>query len=101
MRKITLEKVINKSGEHLIAVKKGPFFNTGDIIKLITPDVTYHAIFGNSDTYGVCTGCLFEATRLQYGIKSCPTFKDDSLLCVHTRDKDTRFMPLDKILESL
>lgn len=101
MRKITLEKVINKSGEHLIAVKKVPFFNTGDIIKLTTPDGTYHAIFGSSDTYGVCTGCLFEATRSQYGIKSCPVFKDDTLLCVHTQDKDTRFMPLDKILESL
>lgn len=48
-----------------------------------------------------CTGCLFEATRLKYGIRSCPAFKNNNLLCVHTHDKDTRFIPIDSVLENL
>lgn len=101
MRQITLDKVIDKMGTRLIAAKKVSLFNQGDIIKLITPDGTYHVICSNLDTTSVCTGCLFEAARLKYGIRSCPTFKNDSLLCVHTHDIDTRFMSLDSVLENL
>lgn len=101
MRKITLEKVMDRNGVHLIATKKVSPFNTGDIIKFITPDGTYHVMFGNSGKQAVCDGCLFEAARLKSGIRTCPTFKDDSLLCVHTKDKDTRFIPLDSVLENL
>ena len=45
MRRITLEKVMDSSGVHLIAVKKCPLFDQGDIIELRTPDDTYHVIF--------------------------------------------------------
>lgn len=101
MRKVTLEKVIDRNGVHLIATKRVSPFNTGDIIKLITPDGTYHVTFGNSGKQTVCDGCLFEANRLKCGIRSCPEFKDGSLLCIHTKDKDTRFIPLDHVLEDL
>ena len=101
MRKITLEKVIDRNGVHLVATKKVSPFNTGDVIKLVTPDGTYHAMFGNSGPRAACIGCLFEATRLKSGIRTCPAFKDDCLLCVHTKDKDTRFIPLDSVLENL
>lgn len=101
MRKITLETVIDRNGVHLIATKRVSPFDTGDIIKLVTPDGTYHAIFASPGTYAVCDGCLFEETRLKNGIRTCPTFKDDSLLCTHTKDKDTRFIPLDSVLENL
>lgn len=101
MRKITLEKILSNKGVRLIATKKVKPFSTGDIIKLITPDGTYPVVFGNPGTQAVCDGCLFEDARLKNGIRTCPTFKDDSLLCVHTRDKDTRFMPLDSVLEEL
>lgn len=101
MRKVTLEKVIDRTGARMIATRKVPYFNAGDVIKLVTPDGTHHVISNNSETRSVCAGCLFEATRLEYGIRSCPTFKDDLLLCVHTKDKDTRFIPLDSVLENL
>ena len=101
MRKITLEKVIDRTGARLIATRKVSCFNKGDIIKLITPDGTHHVISDNSETNSVCDGCLFESTRRKYGIRTCPTFKDDLLLCVHTEDKDTRFIPLDSVLENL
>lgn len=101
MRRVTLEKVIDYKGAHLIAAKKVPPFNKGDIIELITPDDTYHVIFSDSGNPAVCDGCLFEATRLECGIRSCPAFKDDSLLCIHTKALDTRFIPLDRVLEDL
>ena len=101
MRKITLEKVIDRNGVHLIATKKVSPFDAGDIIKLITPDGTHHVILDISGTNSVCDGCLFEYTRRKYGISTCPTFKDDSLLCVHAQDKDSRFIPIDSVLENL
>lgn len=104
MRTITLEKVIDKMGPHLIAAKKVSLFNQGDIIKINTPDGIYHVICSsslNENSVCTCTGCLFEATRLKYGMSSCPTFKNDNLLCVHTHDEDIIFMPLASVLENL
>lgn len=101
MRKITLEKFMDRTGVHSVATKKVPPFSKGDIIELITPDGTYHAICNSAGKPSACAGCLFEATRVKYGIRTCPTFKDDLLLCVHAEDENLRFIPLDSVLENL
>lgn len=100
MRRITLEKVMDCRGVHLIAAKKGQPFHTGDIIEINTPDGTYHVIFNRPATLVVCDGCLFEDS-VKWGLWSCPVFKDGSLLCSHTKDKGTQFIPLDRVLEDL
>lgn len=77
MRRVTLNKVIDTTGVHLIPARVPRPFAPGDTIELISPDWTFKVVYTEEPSIIQCEGCVFDYRRCL-----CPRLKNGRLLCM-------------------
>lgn len=102
MRRITLEKKIEKSGIVWMADSRGDPFRIGHIVKVSSCDHTLTCLVTESADCSKCSLNFYKVNRSGYRYETCPLYKDGSLLCRNTAEPyGIMFVCVDNVLEDL